>query len=150
MARPHAKHVRHAKHHRIRHSNVLMAWLAAQATRLSTTAVVIFNRLRDTDDTVEDINSLSGAYPANTVAPAITGTTTSGSTLTTTNGTWTGTATLTYARQWYRNGAAIAGAVNLTYVLTGADVGATITCIVTATNGLGSIAKVSNSVGPIT
>ncbi|MCA9367859.1 hypothetical protein KC887_06400, partial [Candidatus Kaiserbacteria bacterium] len=39
--------------------------------------------------------------PANTVAPAITGSTSVDSELTCSTGTWTGTATITYSYQWY-------------------------------------------------
>ena len=45
-----------------------------------------------------------GIPPSNTVAPAVTGTTTFGSTLSTTNGTWTATPAITsYTYQWYRS-----------------------------------------------
>lgn len=96
--------------------------------------------------------------PYNTVLPAITGTTTVGQTLTTTNGTWAGDATITYARQWQRGSAAdqndpswanIASATNLTYVLQSADLGKRIRCVVTATNSEGSTVALSNIVGPI-
>ena len=40
--------------------------------------------------------------PVNTVLPGITGTTAAGQTLTATQGTWTGTAPITYAYQWQR------------------------------------------------
>lgn len=71
--------------------------------------------------------------PANTVLPAITGTTTEGQTLTVSNGTWTNTPD-SYARQWRRGGVAISGATATTYVLTADDVGSLITATVTATN----------------
>lgn len=96
--------------------------------------------------------------PYNTVAPAVTGTLTVGQTLTTTNGTWAGNATITYARQWQRGAAAdqndpswnnIASATNLTYVLQSADLGKRIRCVVTATNSEGSTVALSNIVGPI-
>ena len=96
--------------------------------------------------------------PYNTVAPAITGTLTVGQTLTTTNGTWAGDATITYARQWQRGNSAdvndpswvnIASATNLTYVLQSADSGKRIRCIVTATNSEGSTVALSNIVGPV-
>lgn len=87
-----------------------------------------------------------------TVAPAITGTTEEGETLTVSNGTWTGTPS--YARQWQRNTGAgfanISGATSATYVLQAGDVGATIRCLVTATASFGSIVGISNTVGPIT
>lgn len=96
--------------------------------------------------------------PYNTVAPAVTGTTTVGQTLTTTNGTWAGNATITFARQWQRGNNAdqndpswenIASATNLTYVLQSADSGKRIRCQVTATNAHGSIVAFSNIVGPV-
>ena len=75
----------------------------------------------------------AGKKPANTVAPAITGTATEGETLTVSNGTWTNTPD-TYARQWRRAGVPIAGAASNTYEPTADDVGSTITATVTATN----------------
>ena len=95
----------------------------------------------------------SGAAAAflNTVAPAVTGTPTEGQTLTTTNGTWSLSAT--FARQWQRNTGAgwanIAGATNLTYVLATADVGAQIRCRITATATFGVLTVSSNEVGPV-
>jgi hypothetical protein len=87
--------------------------------------------------------------PANTVAPAVTGTATVGQTLTTTNGTWTGVATPTYARQWFRGNHPIAGATALTYVLQAADQGYHVFCRVTATDANGSAVAPSNLRGPI-
>lgn len=86
------------------------------------------------------------------VAPAITGTTQQGQTLTVSNGTWTGSPS--YTRQWQRNTGAgfgnISGATSATYVLQAGDVGATIRCLVTATATFGSVVGISNTVGPIT
>lgn len=81
--------------------------------------------------------------PINTVLPAITGTTTSGQTLTSTTGTWTGTPTPTYTRAWYRDGVVIAGATAATYVLVAGDVGKRITVVVTATNTNGVVTATS-------
>lgn len=75
-----------------------------------------------------------GNPPINTVLPAITGTAQVGVTLTTTNGTWVGDATITYARQWRANGVAIPGATATTYQPVVADIGKYISCAVTATN----------------
>lgn len=75
----------------------------------------------------------AGKKPANTVAPAITGTATEGETLTVSNGTWTNTPDA-YAYQWNRAGVAIAGADESTLLLTADDVGSAITATVTATN----------------
>lgn len=71
--------------------------------------------------------------PVNTVAPTITGTTQSGSTLTVANGTWTGTVD-SYSYQWLRGTTPISGETSSTYVLAGGDIGSTINCTVTANN----------------
>ena len=82
--------------------------------------------------------------PANTVAPALTGTATVGQTLSCTQGTWTG-ANIVYAYDWqrvdgprrnYGNGAN-------TYVLDNSDIGYAIRCVVIATNGAGAVRKAS-------
>ena len=74
--------------------------------------------------------------PANTAAPAITGTASMGSTLTCSNGTWTGATS--YTREWLRDGTAISSATGTTYVSTLADVGKSITCRVTAVGADGT------------
>ena len=93
----------------------------------------------------------AGTYtaPVNTVAPAITGTAQEGQTVTCSTGTWTGTPTVTYAYQWKRNGSNIGSATNSTYLLAAADVSQSITCQVTATNGVGSAQATSNTITPI-
>lgn len=85
--------------------------------------------------------------PVNSVAPAITGTTTQGQTLTCSTGTWSNTPDI-YAYQWNRSGVAITGATASTRVLALADVGETLTCTVTATN-LG-VARVATSAATAT
>ena len=87
-----------------------------------------------------------GNAPANTVAPVISGSTSLGSVLTTTNGTWTSLTTLTYTYQWYRGATLITSATNQTYTLVVADSAASITCKVTATNILGSNVATSNAI----
>ena len=87
-----------------------------------------------------------GNAPANTVAPVISGNTSLGSVLTTTNGTWTSLTTLTYTYQWYRGATLITSATNQTYTLVVADSAASITCKVTATNILGSNVATSNAI----
>ncbi|TXH51660.1 MAG: hypothetical protein E6Q97_17900 [Desulfurellales bacterium] len=94
--------------------------------------------------------ALPTSAPNNTVAPAITGTPTVGSTLTTTNGTWTGTPTPTYTRAWYANNVVIANATGLTYVLTASEAGKTIKCVVTATNTAGTADAQSNVTAVVT
>ncbi|MEA2150133.1 MAG: large repetitive protein [Solirubrobacteraceae bacterium] len=84
---------------------------------------------------------VDAAPPVSAVAPAMTGPARSGQTLiSSTTGTWTGTTPMTYARQWTRCDAGggscvpIAGAVGSTYLVTDADIGATIRVALTATN----------------
>lgn len=95
-----------------------------------------------------------GGEPANTVAPAITGTTEVGETLTVSDGTWTGTPTPSVTRQWQRGTsgsfANISGATGSTYVLQNADLGNNIRVVETATNTEGTTTANSNTVGPIT
>lgn len=82
--------------------------------------------------------------PRNTALPQITGTPTVGSTLTATNGTWSGSTPITYTRAWERcaaNGgscAAIGGATAETYKVASADAGHTLRVVVTASNAAGS------------
>lgn len=87
----------------------------------------------------------SDAPPANTVAPAVTGTATVGQTLTCSGGTWTGTpAPSTAQYQWLRNGFQISNAVASTYVLTAGDLGAIISCLVRRSNIYGDVYRESN------
>ena len=91
-----------------------------------------------------DVVQAQGTGPQNTAPPTISGTPTEGQTLTSTNGTWTGTQPITFSYQWLRcdrNGGAcanIGGATAQTYRLTSADVGNTIRVRVTARNEAGS------------
>jgi len=92
--------------------------------------------------------------PANTAAPAITGTTSQGQTLHVSTGTWSGSS-ITYAFQWQRcnsqgvNCTAISGATAQAYTLGTADVGNRLQVDVTATNAGGSASKYSNQTGVI-
>lgn len=91
-----------------------------------------------------------GYKPVNTVAPVVSGTTTVGQTLSTTNGTWNAApAAITYTYQWQRNTSNIGGATSSTYVLQSADAGNTVRCVVTATNAVGATSANSNSTGTI-
>jgi len=104
----------------------------------------------------ENMTATIGPY--NTVLPAITGTLSGTNIQTTTNGTWAGDATITFARQWQNGTSAdqndpswanISGATNTTLALT-AQLGKRIRCRVTATNSEGSTVAFSNIVGPVT
>jgi hypothetical protein len=85
--------------------------------------------------------------PVNTVVPVVSGTSTVGSLLTATSGTWTDADgdVPTYSYQWYRadddsgtNDATISGATNNTYTLTADDTHKYLRIVVTANDGHGS------------
>lgn len=84
----------------------------------------------------------SAAAPQNTAAPQISGTARDGSTLTATNGMWSGSPT-SYTYQWQRcatDGTScgdITGATKQTYALTSGDVSRTVRVAVTAQNADG-------------
>ena len=90
--------------------------------------------------------------PVNTVRPLITAANLEvGSTASLSTGTWTGTGgTITYAREWTRNGSPIAGATGTTYTFEPIDVGALIGGNVTAIDSNGEASMDSLTVGPIT
>jgi hypothetical protein len=112
-------------------------------------ALVYSRRLRDAEIiAVEAAVGPPAVAPQNTVAPAISGTTTTGQTISCSTGTWTGTAPITYAYQWKRNGSNISGATSSTYLLAVADEGQSVKCTVTATNSVGSASADSNTVTP--
>ncbi|HEX8742294.1 MAG TPA: hypothetical protein VF712_04090 [Thermoleophilaceae bacterium] len=87
--------------------------------------------------------------PASSSAPTVSGTARDGLALGSTTGGWTGTPTVSLARQWLRCDsagdacAAIAGATAPAYTLTAADVGRRLRVRVTATNAGGSAEAVS-------
>jgi len=86
------------------------------------------------------LTNIAPAFPANTIAPVISGTQRVGQVLTTTNGSWTGITPITYTYQWKKNGSNIGGATAQTYTLVSGDLGAgtTIQCVVTGTNAYGN------------
>lgn len=94
--------------------------------------------------------------PANTGEPRVTGAPVQGETLTTTNGTWTGTAPITFRYRWLRcdttgggvngvNCSTIAGETRKTYILRRADVGRRIRSRVIASNADGTASANSNA-----
>ncbi len=94
---------------------------------------------------------VAAAPPVNTVLPVISGTARDGQTLVTSNGTWTGTPSITYSYQWRRCNAAgaacadIAGATGGSYTQVPADVGGTIRVVVTGTNAGGNASATSSA-----
>lgn len=90
-----------------------------------------------------------GTAPANTAPPTISGTPREGSTLTASNGSWSGSTPMTFAYQWQRCDASggscsnVIGATKQAYTLTSADVGRTMRVVVTARNAAGSQSRTS-------
>jgi hypothetical protein len=78
----------------------------------------------------------AASVPMNTGLPVISGNAQVGQTLTTTNGTWANNPT-SFTYRWNRGGSPIAGATSSSYVPVSADVGATLTVSVIATNSVG-------------
>jgi hypothetical protein len=101
------------------------------------------------------VSASTQAAPANMAPPAVTGQTVSGQTLTTSNGSWSGSPTgYTYAWEDCNTAGGsctlIGGANASTYTLTSTDVGGTVAVVVTAKNAGGSAAAISTPVGPVT
>jgi hypothetical protein len=90
--------------------------------------------------------TVENAAPVNTAAPSITGTSSVGSTLTATTGTWTGTPTPTLSGQWCRGSTPISGATGATYTVVSGDVGSVLKYRQTATNVAGSASADSNGI----
>jgi hypothetical protein len=90
-----------------------------------------------------------GSLPVNTAAPVVSGTATVGSTLSTTNGTWTGAPAPTFTYQWQRGTTNISGATSSTYVVGFGDISNTLRCVVTATNPLGAVSANSNNTATV-
>ena len=70
--------------------------------------------------------------------PTITGTIAVGSTLSCSQGTWSGTTPMTFSYQWLRDRVPIPGATATTYTIQTADIGHFVACEVTAANSQGS------------
>jgi hypothetical protein len=103
-----------------------------------------------------DGSARAQAAPKNTGEPSISGSAVQGSTLRTTNGSWSSTTPLTFQYRWLRcdetgggangvNCATIAGETRRTYVLSRADVGNRIRSRVIATNQDGASSANSNA-----
>ena len=94
---------------------------------------------------------INPAPPVNKISgpPVISGNTPVGSTLTSTNGTWTGfPAPTTFEYRWYRVASPISGATSASYVTQNDDLSQAITCRVTAINTSGSAVATSNIITP--
>jgi hypothetical protein len=93
--------------------------------------------------------------PVDALAPSVSGTTTAGDALTTTNGTWVTDLSTTYTYQWQdcdtygTTCVNIPGATGQTYTLTSTDVGQTIRSVVTATDSGGSASASSGATATV-
>ena len=114
--------------------------VASLATLILVTTIAVFSTMGSATPTAAQ----QQYGPTNTAPPAVTGEARQGQTLTTSNGSWTSSTTITYAYGWQRCEANatgcvdIAGATTNTYVVQAADVGKRIRSRVTATNTSGS------------
>jgi len=88
------------------------------------------------------------AAPVSLTVPVISGTAQEGQTLTSTTGTWDNDpASFTF--QWQRGTSNIGGATSSTYLIVSADIGSTLRCVVTATNGIGATSANSANTGTV-
>lgn len=98
------------------------------------------------------VSALHGASPTNTVAPSVSGTTTVGSTLGSSAGTWTTdlNGALAFTYQWQRDVfgnsvySNIVGATGATRTLVDADDGCHLRLVVTASDGLGGVTSATS------
>ena len=122
---------------------------AGDTLRVIVTATNTGGSTPATSNQTTTIQAPAPSAPTNSTLPAISGTTTQGQTLSTTNGSWTGSPT-SYSYQWRdcnTSGASctnISGATSSSYTLTSNDAGDTLRVIVTATNTGGSTPATSN------
>lgn len=109
--------------------------------------------------TIQNLYNLTSStyqipVPVNSIIPAISGTTSFGSTLTSSEGTWSNTPT-SFTYQWLRASTLggtylpISGATNATYVLDNADVNQYLKVAVTANNNGGSATETSTATSQI-
>jgi hypothetical protein len=100
--------------------------------------------------------SLISSAPVHTSDPVVSGSAVQGQTLSTTNGGWSSSTTITFSYQWVRCGTdggaadgsncpSIGGATGQSYKLAAADVGHRLRARVTATNSAGSTVWASNA-----
>lgn len=127
---------------------------AGTTTRVEVIAANSDGSSNATSDATVAITAASAPSPS--APPTISGTAAVGSTLSAAEGTWNGSAPLTYAYQWQRcdtsgnNCQAISGAASQTYALQAADAGTTLRVQVTATNGAGGVNATSAQTATIT
>jgi hypothetical protein len=91
---------------------------------------------------VSSNNAVGGYAPLNVSQPSmsLSGNQLVGTLVTVTNGTWSGTAPITFEYRWLRNGSPIGGATSSSYTLQSADDGNAVTAQVRALNAFGTSA----------
>ena len=87
--------------------------------------------------------------PVSTARPKVSGSAKVGSTLTGSAGGWTANYPLTYAYQWFRDGATISGATKTTYKVTTSDAGRKLSLRVTATSAGKSATATSSATSTV-
>lgn len=98
------------------------------------------------DSATSNAIAVAGTIPVFTVDPVLSGGTGIDELLSVTNGTVTGTATITYSYDWKRDAVSIGATDQNTYTTVEADEDTDLTCEVTATNSFGSDSATSNSI----
>lgn len=132
------------------------ALASADSSHTLRAVVTAKNTLGSTSATSAASAVVTANAPANTAAPAVSGTATEGATLTVSTGTWIGAATISYSYVWQRcdtsgnNCVTIPGATGTKYTLAAADVGHTIHAIVTASNSAGENRATAAASGTVT
>lgn len=131
--RPYVHFLRYRTSGRLRHSQIFLSWLTAQATRLSLSASVVFETLlKKAGMSSRQVESLVAGEPINIKLPRILGGLAVGATLEVTDGEWLpNDATITY--QWKVGGSNVGGATTDEYTPLAADYNKTVACAVTAT-----------------
>lgn len=123
---------------------------------LTATAYAKTGRPAATKVTVTVANVIAVTAPAASAPPSVSGTAQVGQALTSSTGSWTGTAPINYAYHWLRCDAAggscsaIAGATAQSYSLTNTDTGSTLRSQVTATNAAGAASSESAPTAAVT
>jgi uncharacterized protein YukE len=118
--------------------------------------VTATNTFGSTNATSEPSALLAGQAPTNMIRPSISGNETTGSSLFVSNGTWTGSAPITFTYQWQRCNASGTGCANIasatasSYIPTAADIGSRISVVVTARNASGTATAAASPTDPIT
>jgi hypothetical protein len=142
--------------------NVVLSTTAGSATPLtlidtvypSTTSFQDPLNVSSSQGTFLLVQAVGAVAPTNTVLPVVGGNANTGSTLSTTNGTWIGTAPFTYSYQWQRCDASgnacgnITGATAAAYIVQSVDSGTTLRSNVTATNAGGNT-SISSAVSAV-